>query len=53
MTTINAPMPTDPRPVRDSLLPAAISLVAVLAVVSGLAAAAGLVVRAVATYVIG
>ncbi|CAM3741750.1 hypothetical protein OCAE111667_24590 [Occultella aeris] len=44
---------TQPRPVRDSLLPATLSLLAVLGVLTGLAAAAGWVVRAVAEYFLG
>ncbi|WP_163540739.1 hypothetical protein [Occultella kanbiaonis] len=42
-----------PSPVRDSLLPATLSLLAVLGVLTGLAAAAGWVVRAVAEYFLG
>ncbi|UFU02492.1 hypothetical protein LQF12_13485 [Ruania suaedae] len=62
MTTIDAhsagtvPLstePTPPHPVRDSLLPATLSLLAVLALLTGFAIAAGTVVRVVAGYVIG
>ncbi|QOR70038.1 hypothetical protein IM660_15575 [Ruania alkalisoli] len=42
-----------PRPVRDSLLPATLSLVAVLALLTGAAVGLGMVVRVVAGYVIG
>jgi hypothetical protein len=42
-----------PRPVRDSLLPATLSLLAVLGVLTGLAAAAGWAVRVVAAYFLG
>ncbi|MBZ2198042.1 hypothetical protein [Occultella gossypii] len=42
-----------PRPVRDSLLPATLSLLAVLGVLTCLAAAAGWVVRTVAEYFLG
>ncbi|SED57960.1 hypothetical protein [Ruania alba] len=53
MTTIDARDGTDPRPVRDSLLPAALSLIAALAVLSGLAAVAGFAVRAAVGFFAG
>ncbi|TDE91706.1 hypothetical protein EXU48_16410 [Occultella glacieicola] len=42
-----------PRPVRDGLLPATLSLLAVLGILTGLAAAAGWVVRLLADYMLG